>query len=291
MKKAIVTVAVLAMAVSVASATDIDVRVTDMDGNAQVNVDPGATVDYKVTAVLSDQENEGLAAIGIDLVFSGGDLEQANTPDVDPMKNFVRNAGITNPDGYGGTIIDGDLIQIGGGQNTIKNFEDPNNPEFPIGAVIIQVAWPPDGQVIVTGSLTAPQEGGEYTLEIGDLFANVIRKGETGIDFWRTDPADPGSIDDLTIIVGGGGICPDNRKIKGKFKGNDIKVTMRKYADNQEYTLQLFADGQPVTTEQVTTNKRGKVKFWFEDNQCGPVYEVGVEQCEDKVNVKRKCKE
>ncbi|RJP35592.1 MAG: hypothetical protein C4547_09365 [Phycisphaerales bacterium] len=287
MKSFFTLVAVAGFAVATAQATDVNIRVTDADGNKEINVDPGAVVNYKVTAVLSDQVNEGLALIGFDLDFDGGDLEQADTPSEDPMKNFVRNAGIDNPAGYGGTIIDGDLIQIGGGQNTIKNFVDPENPEFPVGTVITGVAW--TDQVVVTGQLTAPDTEGTYTLAIENVFANVIRDGETGIDFWRTDPAEVGTVENLTIIVGGGGGCPNGAKIKGKFKKNDIKVKMKKHDPNTDYTVEARADGNPVASQAVTTNNKGKASLTFKDVECGPTYTVGVVECGSDQKVTKTC--
>ncbi len=288
MKRFLAILAVSGFAVATAQATDVNIRATDMDGNGEITVDPGAVVSYKVTAVLSDQVNEGLALIGFDLVFDGGDLEQADTPNTDPMMNFVRNAGIDNPAGYGGTIIDGDLIQIGGGQNTIKNFVDPENPEFPVGTVITGVAW--SDQVVVTGQLTAPNTEGTYTLSIQNLFANVIRDGETGIDFWRTDPAEAGNVEDLRIIVGEGGGCPKKAKVKGKFKKDDIKVVLKKHDPNSNYTVEARADGSPVASIQVTTDSKGKAKDTIKNVACGPVYTVGVIECGSDKPVSKECK-
>ncbi len=185
-------------------------------GSHSVVVAPGATVRYEVIGILSDDSNEGLALVGFDLDFDGGDLMQADTPTGDPnsgcenpMIHFTQPWGITNPAGYGGTIIGGDLIQIGGAQNTIKN----TTPPFPIGEVLTGVAQPGGcgPAVLVTGMLTAPAVEGAYTLALENLFANVIREGETDDGtFWATEAAGVGTITNLTIEVGCTGSGPEN---------------------------------------------------------------------------------
>lgn len=206
MKKALAMTMAAGLLASVAMATDVNMSVQSTDGSSSIQVAPGDTVNYRVTALLSNDTNEGLALIGFDLVFDGGDLAQADTPTgtVDcsnPMPAFVKPDGITNPAGYGGTIINGDLIQVGGGQNTIKNTAD--NADFPIGTVITGVAQPSGcGMAIVaTGSLTAPTDDGTYHLTIQNPFANVIKSGETGEPFWASEAAGVGSVTGLEINV------------------------------------------------------------------------------------------
>ena len=45
-----------------------------------VEVAPGAEVLYTVVGQLTDDVNEGLALVGFDLAFDGGDLTQADSP-------------------------------------------------------------------------------------------------------------------------------------------------------------------------------------------------------------------
>jgi hypothetical protein len=184
-------------------------------GANEMTVAPGETVDYQVVGALSDDANQGLALFGFDLVFDGGDLPPADkplgepTPGCDnPMANFTIPWGINNPEepcppacGFGGTIIGGDLIQLGGGQNTINNT--PDNAPFPIGPVLTGVAQPSGcgPAVLVTGSLVAPDETGDYTLSLVELFANVIIEDTTGDPFWETATAGAGTIADLSISV------------------------------------------------------------------------------------------
>jgi hypothetical protein len=176
--------------------------------NFMVRVRPGEIVRYEVFGELSDEGHQGLALFGLDLVFDGGDLEQANSPQGEPtpgcdnpMINFTIPWGITNPDGFGGTVIDGNLIQVGGGQNTINNT--PDNAHFPIGPVLTGVCQPSGcgPTVIVTGSLRAPEHEGVYTLRAENIFANVIKEGETGEPFWATESALTQVTRDLVIRV------------------------------------------------------------------------------------------
>ena len=196
---------VLAFSSAAALATDLDISV-ESGGNNAVTVPAGSIVNYTIVGELSDNANEGLALWGGDVTFSGGDLEQADLPGEDPMLNFTLGAGITNPitannaNGYGGTIIDGVLVQVGGGQNTINNT--PDNAPFPIGAVIVAVAANGSPQILATGSLMAPEEEGVYTLSVSNLFANVIKEDEDGTVFWATEEAGSGSLTSLTITVG-----------------------------------------------------------------------------------------
>jgi hypothetical protein len=177
-------------------------------GQNVVTVAPGAVVAYSVVGVLSDMLNEGLAGFTLDLHFTDGPLTAGNTPAgaiscVNPMPAFVIPDGITNPPGFGGTVIAGDLVQVGGHQNTIKNIAD--NAAFPIGAVLTGVAKPlPEGfgpAVIMTGSLTVPLTPGTYGLQAFNVAASVIKDGETGEFFWGTEAAGVGTVTNLTIHV------------------------------------------------------------------------------------------
>ena len=187
-------------------ASDLNVSV-ESGGLNEITVAPGAIVNYEVHGLLSDNNSEGLGLVGFSLNFIGGDLAQANSPTgvascQNQMRNFVIPEGITNPAGYGGTVIGGDLIQVGGGQNTINNTAE-TGAAFPIGTVLPGVAKPAGcGEaVLVTGSLTAPVAAGDYELQLFDLFANVIKLGETGVPFWATEAAGAGQIVNLTIHV------------------------------------------------------------------------------------------
>jgi len=184
---------------------DLNIQVQS-GGQSEVNVAPGATVNYAIVGTLSDANNEGLALFGLDLSFTGGALTPADIPTTAPMDAFAsgagtNNKGINNPQGFGGTVIGGNLIQVGGGQNTIMNPGPPSYPPYPLGPVVTGVAW--TSEVLVTGSLTAPMTLATYTLSVNPatLFANVIKDGEDGNPFWATEAAGVGTITNLTIVV------------------------------------------------------------------------------------------
>jgi len=171
------------------------------DDLSVINVQPGEVVNYEIQGVLSPATGHlGLALVGFNLNYNGGSLPQANTPVApDPMANFVKPQGITNPAGYGGTAgATGELLQVGGGQNTIKNTAE--FADFPIGTVQTGIAQNAP-VILATGTFTAPQQG-SATLVLSQLFANVIEQGQNGTeDFWVTKAAQAGTIQNLTINV------------------------------------------------------------------------------------------
>jgi hypothetical protein len=113
------------------------------------------------------------------------------------MKNFASPLGLNNPAGYGGTLVGGTLVQVGGAQNTINNVFAAK----PTGSVLTDVAQNGSQVVLATGTLTAPTQCGTYTLTINNVMANVIRAGETGNPFWAVDPAGVGDKLSLTVTV------------------------------------------------------------------------------------------
>ena len=183
--------------VPAAAQTTLDVSVTT-DAGARIAVIPGSSVAYDVVGELGDADNEGLAFIAFDLVFDGGDLTPVTNPTSAPMSNFAAPAGFGNPAGFGGTLVGGDLVQVGGGQNTINNVFAPE----PNGTVITDVAAPGSPVVLAAGTLVAPTTPGVYTLSATNVLANVIRSGEVGFPFWAVDAAEIGAIGDLVIEVG-----------------------------------------------------------------------------------------
>lgn len=80
----------------------------------------GGTVDYEIVAVVAGG-SDGLAGFAVDLVTDTGVAQPLASPGAPQMYRFVCDNGLTNPAGFGGTADDDDLIQIGGGQNTVGN--------------------------------------------------------------------------------------------------------------------------------------------------------------------------
>jgi hypothetical protein len=202
MKSWIYTACASLAVASAAAATDLNLDIR-ANGVHLIDVGPGQTVTYTVTGTLNDNASLGLAMFCFDLTYTGGNLTQAQTPTTDPMKRFAVPEGVNNPAGYGGTLVLGQLQQVGGAQNTINNTFAP----IPNGTVLTNVAQPSSPAVLAQGTIKAPDFPGTYTLTAGHLFANVIRQGETGTPFWHVDPCGAGTNQQLLVRVGA--IHPD----------------------------------------------------------------------------------
>ncbi len=167
-------------------------------GQTAVSVAPGANVPFEIVVELGGQPSDGLAGVTFDLVFDGGALSPLGAPATPSFNGFASPSGLSNPAGFGGTPVAGELLQVGGAQNTIRNVFAPK----PSGAVIEQLgnAGP---VAVVSGSLTAPSAPGTYFLRIREPAATVILLGETGVPFWRAEAAQPGVVTHLRVDVGG----------------------------------------------------------------------------------------
>lgn len=194
--KPLTLLAVGALCASSAIASDLDLSV-ESGGSNSIVVGPGDTVNYSVVGELSDANSLGLALFVFDASFDGGDLAAGSTPIAAPISNFATPLGLNNPAGFGGTVVDGDLIQAGGAQNTINNTITPDLS----GTVVLGVGLPGSPETLLDGALTAPLNPGTYTLRVENVLANVISLGETGVPFWGVEAAGVGSITDLTIEV------------------------------------------------------------------------------------------
>jgi hypothetical protein len=180
------------------SASDLNLNIqTHMQNHVEVG--PGEPIGYTITGELSDTSSLGLAMFSFDLSWGGGYLAQAAAPTSDPMLHFANPQGLNNPAGFGGTPKNGRLIQVGGAQNTINNSVAP----VPNGTVLTNVAQQGSPVVLATGAFTTSYRCGTYTLAATNLFANVIRQGETGTPFWHVDPCGAGTIQNLVIDVKG----------------------------------------------------------------------------------------
>jgi len=208
-----------ALTLSTVQASDLNLTVREAGSDSSaIMVAPGAIVNYEIVAEFADANNGGLALLGFDLANSCGPLQQADAPTKGTTAyNFAsetgpggNKSGISNPAGFGGTFqaSTGKLIQVGGGQNTIKNI--PSNAEFPIGTVITNVAHPGSPVIYATGSFVAPMTAGTCDLIIENAFANQIMQGETGEVFFATEQAGIGMIVNLSVTVGDVIINPGN---------------------------------------------------------------------------------
>ncbi len=216
MRRGVCAVLAAGLTASAAMASNINISVQGPNGEPSINVAANGTANYRVVGTLTDDLNEGLALIGLSLRYTGGPIgQQANSPAdqpinscANPMRNFVIPEGITNPAGYGCTLIGGELIQCCGAQNTIKNTID--NADFPIGDVLLGVARPGGcGQaILLTGSFNVGAAQGNFQLQAFDVFGNGIKDGELTTDvFLETEALGLGTVTPLNITVGDGGTC------------------------------------------------------------------------------------
>lgn len=140
-------------------------------------------------ANLSDQGAGGADVTSAVLDSPGGDIDQ-----------FKKNLGLTNPAGYGGTAIGGNLIQIGGGQNTIGN----SGPTlFPVGTVATDVANGAAWVNLASGTYNASGEGDDVVLTLDTGFANTLAANSGPV--FPVNAATVTIVSALTIEVGGGG--------------------------------------------------------------------------------------
>jgi hypothetical protein len=190
---------------SSAMAANINVKVCrqgqpcDPDSSTPDTAPPGV-VDYQIVAKLTNNtDNEGLCLIGLSARYTHGALTtQAVCPNTPPMSSFQIPDGLTNPDGCGGTLIGGELVQIGGATNTIRNTA--GNADFPIGTPPLGVAWPASPLVVATGSFTAVAGAGTNQFQLFDVFANTIKDGELLTEaFLETQAAGVGVVTPLNI--------------------------------------------------------------------------------------------
>jgi len=187
--------AALVLAGSAAGQTTIDLEATTPGGAAVTQVLPGDLVEYEVRGELGGTPSQGLALFAFDLGFDGGALPQADTPTAGPLLEFVAPRGINNPAGFGGTQVGGDLVQVGGGMNTIANMFAP----APSGAVVTGLAsGGPD--VLATGVFTAPSVPGTYTLEVSNVVANALVE-ETPDGWWRVRGVEAATTTSLVVEV------------------------------------------------------------------------------------------
>ena len=189
------TLVAAVLAVAPASASDFEIKILS-GGVAAVNVAPGEQVSFDLIGELCDANNLGLAAFRVDLTYDGGDLTPFAEPTSSPLDNFADPLGLTNPAGFGGTLIGGDLIQIGGAQNTINQFFAP----APAGTVLTSVAHPGSPVTFGSSTLTAPSVPGTYTVSAIDAGANVILQTTSGVPFWEVEAADV-VVQGLTVTV------------------------------------------------------------------------------------------
>ncbi|MBN1510906.1 MAG: hypothetical protein JXB13_02740 [Phycisphaerae bacterium] len=132
---------------------------------------PG-TATLEVKALVTPTAGEGgLALFGFDLDVPAG-VPLASNQATTTLTSFVKNEGLTNPAGFGGTLSGATtLLQIGGGQNTI-NYTG-TSPAYPTGTVVAGVGLT---EVTVATIVldTSALANGDHVFQISNGFANLI---------------------------------------------------------------------------------------------------------------------
>ncbi len=197
LQKTVLTAGTALCLSALALASDVNLSIEN-GGTNMVNALVGTQVDYEIWAELSDNNNQGLALLCFDLSYTGGALAAANGASGATQLNFATPLGLNNPAGYGGTAAGGNLVQVGGAQNTIKN----TFAAAPKGTVMTGVGANGARVLFASGSVNAPNTPGAYLLDASQVIANVIRLGETGVgEFWAVDQAGTGTLTGLIINV------------------------------------------------------------------------------------------
>jgi hypothetical protein len=171
MKKVLVMAACAVLVTGVAAnAADVALNLVDTAGNSSSTAAPGSlTLEVKGTVTPTAGEG-GLALFGFDLEAPAG-IPLASDQATTTLATFVKDEGLTNPAGFGGTLSGNVLLQIGGGQNTIGYAG--TTPSYPTGTVDPSVAL----TETVLASIVLDTSGladGVYTIQISNEFANVI---------------------------------------------------------------------------------------------------------------------
>ncbi len=177
-----------------AFADTLELRVVGEGGTTQVGCGPA--VEVNIQGRIQNATDFGLSLWSADLTdwpFGGQDITTLilDSPGGD-IDQFKRNLGLTNPSGYGGTPIDGDLVQIGGGQNTIGN----TGPTlFPVGTVVTNIANGSEWVTLATGTIDTNFQLADLQINIESAFASTLATGVGPV--YAVNPAD-------VVIVGPG---------------------------------------------------------------------------------------
>lgn len=141
-------------------------------------VNPGDPIDWQILCELDGADSLGLTAFVGSLIADGSNpgqiLLSPATATPSEMIGFDRPLGITNPPpgGYSGTPVSGNLLEIGGSQNT---FGVPLATGLGEDTVVDEgVATSPGGQTIAEGVFSAPTVDGSYLLRLDRVFVNAL---------------------------------------------------------------------------------------------------------------------
>jgi hypothetical protein len=221
----VLTALAVACCASTAAAVDLTLTIQLLDGPGGSPIACGAeyqqgdTVYFEIVGELSADANQGLALFGFDMEALGpntptDDLDLSTQAIISAgtnMGNFVDPLGLNNPAGFGGTASGDDLLQIGGGENTI--LDSATNGIPPDGTVDLNLALNGSPEVLAEGSISIPGGAalGTYTLQLpssyasGNGFANVITDTATGVPFWEVE----------AVVTVSAGVCTFDVAVPG----------------------------------------------------------------------------
>ena len=152
-------------------------------------VAPGQDIICRIRTFASTGDNQGLALALVSLSQDPGNPERFTLPPGRApavMEPFDRPLGFTNPDpddpwgsAYGGTPVDGDLVQIGGAQNTFGIVPPCVGPALGVcqgQSTVVHTGrgQSPGGQLLSAIRFPAPTTPGTYVLRLHDPVATVL---------------------------------------------------------------------------------------------------------------------
>lgn len=188
-------------------------------------VAPGATVTWTIAFTDSTGDNAGLALLSCDLVQDDGnpaftDLNPAASVPA-AMSNFSRPAGMSNPGetlpatGYvgvrRGTVGERNLIQIGGGQNTLGQAL-PGGSGIAENANVVGGVGQSGSVTLATGSFQVPSECGDYSFNLANVVANVLVQ--------LNNPPAFSPVTQAAVTLTGGGVISVTIGLSGDVNGD-----------------------------------------------------------------------
>lgn len=152
---------------------------------------------FEVRATLSSSlDNEGLAGFTLALTgeLNGEDINLNEyyevtilpgayeaDPELDPLEYFEHDLGFAQPDGFAGTPVADEIIQIGGALDTINNaglvapFPSAGGANIPTGVAHAETAL----ATIVVHLPRAANPGDVHLFMVDEVQATIIRQDET----------------------------------------------------------------------------------------------------------------
>ena len=242
MRNCLALVSLTALLAAPALATGTVTFTLESSANGQT-VSPGATITWNIRLSVSTGDNLGLALFACDLVQDPNnpaflDLPPGSASSIPAlMQGFNRPRGITNPGEGGaasgyigvqrGTAGKKNLIQIGGGQNTLGQAgtgfaTDPN-----VTGGVAQ----PGPLLVLSGSFAAPSAAGVYRFSLANAVANVLETIGTLPNFSRVGHATLNLTNASITFTVGNTICRGDANCDGRVDFGDINPFVQALSD------------------------------------------------------------